>query len=77
MKNWIRLSVLVCGLAFVGSILGQTGSGDRPANTTDRVWQMIDVDCKQASLRGLHVLDAQHIFASGSKGIVVLSLIHI
>ena len=77
MKNWIRLSVLVCGLAFVGSILGQTGSGNRsqagPVGA-DHVWEMVDVDCKQASLRGLHVLDAQHIFASGSKGIVVHSV---
>ena len=72
MKNIIRLNVLVCGLAFVGSILGQTGSGNRSQAGSvgaDHVWEMVDVDCKQASLRGLHVLDAQHIFA--------LSLIHI
>ena len=77
MKNLIHLGMLVFGLAVVGPILGQTGSGDRspasPANAAP-VWEMIDIDCKQASLRGLHVLDAQHIFASGSKGIVVHSV---
>ena len=77
MKNLIHLGMLVFGLAVVGPILGQTGSGDRspasPANAAP-VWEMIDIDCKQASLRGLHVLDAQRIFASGSKGIVVHSV---
>ena len=38
------------------------------------VWQLVKVDCKQASLRGLHVLDSNHIFASGSKGMVVHSV---
>ena len=80
MNNIIRLSMLVCGLAFVGPILGQTGSGNQTDSSqassakSAPVWQMVDVDCKQASLRGLHVLDTQHIFASGSKGIVVHSV---
>ena len=83
MKNLIRLSVLVCGLAvvFVDPIFGQTGSGSQTGDASQAspakaapVWEMVDVDCKQASLRGLHVLDAQHVFASGSKGVVVHSV---
>ena len=38
------------------------------------VWELVEVDCKQASLRGLHVLDSKHIFASGTKGTVVHSV---
>ena len=38
------------------------------------VWELVKVDCKQASLRGLHVLDSKHIFTSGSQGMVVHSV---
>jgi len=81
MKNLIRLSVVVYSLVIIGPIFGQIGSGsqtgEHPPSSPAKpapAWKMMDVDCKQASLRGLHVLDAQHIFASGSKGIVVHSV---
>ena len=81
MRNFIWLLVLVCFSVCNGSIEAQTtankSGGELSAQQDAKpapVWQLMKVDCKQASLRGLHVLDSKHIFASGSEGIVVHSV---
>ncbi len=82
MKYRTRLLALLCILIFSIPTVGQTGSGEQTSNEPPQVnssqptsvWEMVQVDCKKASLRGLHVLDSKHIFASGSQGIVVHSV---
>ena len=73
MKNLWWLLVCVCCLVSSDSVQAQTIKGESPLKTKP-VWELVKVDCKEASLRGLHVLDSKHIFASGSKGIVVHSI---
>ncbi len=67
MKNLFRNVVLVCAFICISSV-------DAQESSTQPVWKMVDVDCKQASLRGLHVLDVKHLFASGSQGTVLHSV---
>lgn len=74
MKNLTWLLVLACLLACNGSMQAQTTAGNQAPPKPAPVWELVKVDCKQASLRGLHVLDSKHIFASGSYGIVVHSV---
>jgi photosystem II stability/assembly factor-like uncharacterized protein len=65
----VLLSV-ACGLA--SESVGQVETKNAVDDHQKPTWQMMDVDTK-ASLRGLHVLDAKHIFASGTGGTVVQS----
>ena len=81
MKRRTRLLTFVCMLICGVPLVGQTGSANRTTDETSQtndpqptpVWEMVQVDCKKASLRGLHVLDSKHIFASGSQGTVLHS----
>ena len=70
MKNLQWLLGLVWLMAGISSVEAQISESAKPAP----VWELVKVECKQASLRGLHVLDSKHIFASGSKGVVVHSV---
>ena len=85
MKNLRRLLVILC--LFVCNISMEIQNteaqiiddsakapSEQAASKSAPVWELVQVDCKQASLRGLHVLDSKHIFASGSHGIVVHSI---
>ena len=68
------LFVVGCLLICSGLTQAQTIEDKPKPSKTNPVWELVKVDCKQASLRGLHVLDSKHIFASGSQGIVVHSV---
>jgi len=74
MKNVRWLLVIGCLLVCSGSLQAQTVEDDPISPKPAPVWELVEVDCKQASLRGLHVLDSKRIFASGSQGIVVHSI---
>ena len=82
MINLRWMLVLVYLFVLNGSVAAQTITSDQNLKSAAQqiptqpapVWELMEVDCKQASLRGLHVLDSKHIFASGSQGIVVHSI---
>ena len=77
MKNLSRLLIIVCSLICVDPAGAQPASAqplDQTQSKAAPVWELVKVDCKQASLRGLHVLDSKHIFVSGGKGIVAHSV---
>lgn len=66
--------VFVLTFCFNDALLAQEKLkiDDDTVRVVTPAWKLADVDTK-ASLRGLHVLDANHIWASGSQGTIVNS----
>jgi hypothetical protein len=67
------LMIAICFLASESMAQAQLGTTKRKEDEAKKpIWNLVDVDTT-ASLRGLHVFDAKHIFASGTGGTVVQS----
>ena len=66
----LTAALLIAGFGLANASLAQVETKNEVGGLPMPTWKMMDVDTK-ASLRGLHVFDAKHIFASGTGGTVV------